>query len=466
MGQEAKSARVRKGVFGTRARVCVIGAGPSGIAAAKAVRDEGYDDVVLYDRGKVVGGNWVFDADSGHSSVFETTHIISSKHYSEYDDYPMPADYPDYPSHRLLAAYFQGYARHFGIDRCVEYETMVERCERTADQRWAVTTTHAGATKTEVFDVLVVANGHHWKPRWPSYQGTFTGTYIHSHDFKRAGSFAGQRVLVIGGGNSACDCAVETSRVSARTDLSWRRGYWIVPKFLFGKPGDHLHNEATRHTGKLVPSSVRLRALEALLRTVNGSNASYGLPEPDHHLGETHPTLNSELLYFIRHGEIHPRPDIARFDGKTVTFTDGTKDDYDTIIACTGFEIAHPFFAPDLVDYSRATPPLYLKMIPERFDDLYFVGLFQPLGCIWPAAALQAKVMARRMRGLWSPPEDLAGAIAREVATPDVKQIASPRHTITVDAPLFRERLLAQLPRDFVRREPPRTPARVDSAAL
>jgi hypothetical protein len=431
----------------------VIGAGPSGIAAAKNLLDEGFDDLVVYDRGKKVGGNWVYDAESGHSSVFETTHIISSKAYSQYADFPMPADYPDYPSHWQLAAYFQSYARHFGLERFMVFETTVKSCERLPDGRWRVTVERHGETTSSEFDVLVVCNGHHWKPRWPSYPGTFDGEYIHSHTFKSAKPFEGKRVLVIGGGNSACDAAVETARVSAQTDISWRRGYWIVPKIIFGVPSDHLHN---RISGKLgfVPAPLRLRALEALLRLVNGSNAKYGLPEPDHHFGETHPTLNSELLYFLRHGEIKPRPDIARFDGKTVHFRDGSRAEYDAIIACTGYEISHPFFDSSLIDYSKGAVPLYLRMIHPRFDNLFFIGLFQPVGCIWPSAELQSKIMARRLKGLWAPPKDLDAAIAHEIAHPDLHQLDTPRHTITVDAPAFERRLKAELPPDYVRREP------------
>ncbi|HJK89667.1 MAG TPA: NAD(P)-binding domain-containing protein, partial [Polyangiaceae bacterium LLY-WYZ-15_(1-7)] len=435
----------RDGTFERGARVCVIGAGPSGIAAAKALLDEGYANLTIVDRGREVGGNWVFDADSGHSSVFETTHIISSKKFSAYDDFPMPEDYPDYPSHWLLAEYFQAYARHFGLYPFIEFETLVERCEKRPGGGWRVTTTKDGRSETRDFEVLVVANGHHWKPRWPSYPGELECEYLHSHDFKRAEPFRGKRVLVIGGGNSACDVAVETSRVSGQTDLSWRRGYWVVPKFLFGLPGDHIHNFIVDKLS-FVPAKARLKGLELLLRLMNGPNAAYGLPDPDHPFGTTHPTLNSELLYFIRHGEIRPRPDVARWEGRRVHFTDGRSAEYDAVIACTGFEIAHPFFDPELIDYSEGPVPLYLKMIPEQHDDLYFIGLFQPLGCIWPSSALQAKIMARRMAGAWSPPRDLGAAIRHEMANPDVEQLDTPRHTITVDAPLFRQRLLAELP--------------------
>lgn len=425
------------------ARICVIGAGPSGIAGAKELLQAGFQNIRLFDRGKVVGGNWVFDAESGHSSVFETTHIISSKMFSEYDDFPMPADYPDYPSHRQLAAYFQNYAHHFGVDTCVEFETKVVRCVPNAG--WDVTIENAkGEERTEHFDVLVVANGHHWKPRWPSYPGTLTARYVHSHDFKNADSFRGERVLVIGGGNSACDVAVETSRVSARTDLSWRRGYWIIPKFIFGKPVDLIHHAFTQKFGK-IPLRLRMRGLERLLKIVSGPNSRYGLPEPDHGLGETHPTLNSELLYFLRHGKIRVKPDIARWDEKNVHFKDGSVEEYDSVVACTGFEIAHPFFEKSLIDFSQGVVPLYLKMIPEKFDNLFFLGLFQPLGCIWPCAQLQARIMARQIAGTWHGPSDLNAAIGEELANPDIQQIDSPRHTITVDEPMFRRRLTRAL---------------------
>ena len=436
-------------------RVCIIGAGPSGIAAAKNILDQGFENITIYDRGSEVGGNWVFDADSGHSSVFETTHIISSRQYSEYADYPMPPNFPDYPGHRHLAAYFQDYARYFGLYGFIEFRTLVESCEKTSGGNWRVTTRQGRKRTSRIFDYLVVCNGHHWKPRYPSYPGRFTGKFIHSHDFKRAKPFAGKRVLVIGAGNSACDVAVETSRVSESTDISMRRGYWIVPKFLFGVPADHLHNRSERLLG-FVPYRWRIRMLQWLLKLMNGPNRKYGMQEPDHMLTETHPTLNSELLYFVRHGEITVRPDVERFEGRTVVFNDGSQRTYDAIVCCTGFEISHPFFTPDLIDYSSGPVPLYLRMFPAEHDNLAYVGLFQTLGCIWPAAELQAKILARRMAGLWNPPPDLAAEIQKEVQHPDVVQLDTPRHTITVDYPRFRARLLRELPPDYISREPAR----------
>lgn len=427
-------------------RIGVIGAGPSGLAAVKALLDEGFTDIVVWDRGTRVGGNWVFDAGSGHSSVFETTHIISSKEFSQYHDFPMPDHYPDYPGHRQLADYFQAYADAFGLERFVRFQTLVEHAAPAPDGGWRVEVRDetSGQVEAEQVGYLVVANGHHWQPRWPDYPGEFTGTYLHSHDFKRAAPFADQRVLVIGGGNSACDVAVETSRVSAHTDISMRRGYWIVPKFLFGRPTDHIHNATVEKLG-WVPLRLRRKMFEALMKLMVGPNERYGMTEPDHPIFSTHPTLNSELHYFLRHGAVTARPEIERFDGRTVHYVDGTSGEYDAIVACTGYRIAHPFFDADLLDYSRGPVPLYLKMLPADVPDVAFVGLFQPLGCIWPAAELQAKILARGLAGRWQPPANLRKAIAHELAHPDVPQIDTPRHTITVDYPRFHKRLVKEL---------------------
>lgn len=421
-------------------KVCVIGAGPSGITAAKNLKDEGME-VVVYDLGTEVGGNWVFTEEVGHSSVFETTHIISSKTLSEYADFPMPASYPDYPSHRHLAAYFQDYAKNFNLYPLIRFKTLVKKCERLSDGKWEVTVEQDGVTSADLFDAIAVCNGHHWQPRMPEYPGSFDGEFIHSHEVKRFSRFAGKRVLVIGGGNSACDVAVESSRVAAAVDMSWRRGYWIAPKFMMGKPADVFSTKI-----HWLPRFLwqKLSALSLYFR--NGKNSDYGLPEPEGPLGSHHPTINEDLFFTIRHGKIKPRADIASLHGHEVHFKDGSKGNYDIIVACTGYVIAHPFFDKTLIDYSEGEVPLWLRMMHPDITNIYFIGLFQPLGCIWPGSELQSKIMARELAGKWQRPTDIAKRIDQELKHPDFRQINTPRHTITVDYHRFRKRLLAQLP--------------------
>ena len=406
--------------------VCVIGAGPSGITAAKNLLDEGLK-VTVFDAGREVGGNWVFTEDEGHSSVFETTHIISSRALSQYDDFPMPEDYPDYPSHRQLAAYFQAYAKHFDLYEHIRFGTLVKHCVRMQDGRWEVETETEGRREKQVFDALCVCNGHHWQPRMPQYPGNFSGRFMHSHQVKRFADFRGQRVLVIGGGNSACDVAVESSRVAASVEMSWRRGYWIVPKFMMGQPADTFSQRI-----HWLPRWLWRRLSALSLRIRNGRNGQYGLPEPEGPIGSHHPTINEDLFYTIRHGKIRPRADIERLEGAEVGFKDGSSGTYDTIIACTGYVIAHPFFDKSFIDYSEGEVKLWLKMLHPSIDNLYFIGLFQPLGCIWPGSELQSRIMARHLSGRWKRPADVDALAEAELRHPDFHQINTPRHTITV----------------------------------
>lgn len=423
-------------------RVCVIGAGPSGITAIKNLLDENLD-VVAYDRNKDVGGNWIYNESESHSSVFETTHIISSKTLSQYEDFTFDEfdkNVADYPSHDELRRYFQAYAKKFDLYKVIQFETMVIHCELMDDQTWEITTEQNGNTKKERFTDLVVCNGHHWQPRHPQYPGEFAGEYLHSHQFKKAAPFKGKKVLVIGAGNSACDVAVETSRVSKSTSISWRRGYLILPKFLMGMPSDVF---AARL--KFLPVWLRNKLSDFTIRLVTGANSNYGLQEATMKFGETHPTINSELLYKIRHGKVKPLKDIERFDGKTVHFKDGYSEEFDTVIACTGYILTHPFFNKEFIDYTTGDVPLYLRMFHHQYSNLYFIGMFQPLGCIWPGAELQSKLAAKELVGKWKRPKNIEALCNREITNPHMKQVNSPRHTITVDYHKFVKDLKKQL---------------------
>lgn len=422
------------------ARVCVIGAGPSGITAGKNLLQAGLKDVVIYEKGDQVGGNWVYSPRLSHSSVFETTHIISSKALSQYEDYPMPDDYPDYPSHQQLLAYFQGYARHFGVTERIRFNTEVKRAEKQADETWKITLADGSV---ETFDYLLVANGHHWNPRLPRYPGEFSGTFLHSHDFKSAAPFKDQRVLVIGGGNSACDIAVETSRVSALTGISMRRGYYIAPKFMMGKPTDVLNAGIV-----FLPDWLRLPLLKFSFWLNVGDLAAYGLERPTHGILQQHATVNSELLYFIRHGKIHPRRDIQRLEGRRVHFVDGRQEDYDAIIAATGFSITLPFFDQGFIDYSEGDVPLYLHIFHPAHPSLFFVGLVQPLGCIWPLADLHAKLAANFIIGRYTPPADMRARITKEVEHIRTHYVKSARHTIEVEYHKHLWALQREVPKD------------------
>ena len=419
-------------------QVAIIGAGPSGIAAGKNCKQTGIDFVV-FDQNSAVGGNWLFSEEEGHSSVYESSHIISSKTWSQYEDFPMPADYPDYPSHRQLQRYFAEYADHFGVTSHIRFRHHVRHIHRRDDGLWHIDYTDADdQPHSEVYRYLMVANGHHWAPNMPDYPGQFDGRLMHSHQFKRLdGSFRDQRVLVIGAGNSACDVAVETSRVSGKTCLSVRSGQWFFPKFIMGLPGDLL---VAKMRG--LPVKLQQKLFKWTLLLLQGRNSNYGLPEPKNDPLAHHPTLNSELFYFIRHGRILPRPAIERFEGHDVVFADGQRETFDTVIFATGYRTIFPFFDKSFIDFEHARKvPLYRKMMHADYDNLYFIGLFQPIGCIWPLSDFQARLACEEIRGNYERPADMNAAIQHEIDNPHVDFEGGARHAVEVDYHKFRKEL-------------------------
>ena len=354
----------------------------------------------------------------------------------------MPADYPDYPSHSQLLKYFNDYAKHFGVNKYIRYNTTVEQVTHQGDaNQWHVVYRDETGQHEATFDYLLVANGHHWDPLMPSYPGTFSGSVLHAHQYKKAASYANKRVLVVGGGNSACDVAVEVARVASKTCISMRKGQHIFPKFIFGKPTDIAFSKID-----WMPLWCRQLLTGIVVRILQGRYAKYKLKKPMGKPLEVHPTINSELLYFIRHGKIFPREGIERFDGDSVYFVNGLKEEFDAIIFATGYRTHFPFFSKDLIDYSTLTHiPLYRKMIHPVFDNLYFIGLFQPQGCIWPLADYQAKIAAGIIAGTLKSPSDLIHEIEKEIKKSHHCFKQNTRHALEVNYKTFREQLLKEL---------------------
>jgi len=428
-------------------RIAIIGAGPSGLACAKNLLQVGLRNFVVYERNAEVGGNWLYSPEPSHSSAYETLHAITSKAMSGYADFPMPDDYPDYPSHAQLLEYFRAYARRFGLYPYIRFRTEVRRAAPTADGRWELALSDG---TQERFDHLLVANGHHWDPRWPDLEGTFDGLLLHSHFYKNHEPFRGKRVLVIGAGNSGCDIAVDVSRVARFTAISMRRGYHIIPKFtLGGLPADVVYARL-----QWIPRPLRQRLIHWTLWLLVGPVTRYGLPRPDHAVFQTHPIVNSELLYLIRHGRIHPRPHVARLEGRQVRFVDGRVEAYDAVIAATGYRISFPFLDPELVrtflDPERMEVRLYLHIFHPRHRNLFFIGLLQPNGCLWNLSDLQAQLVANYIIGKYRlpDPERMEAAIEAEIRRHRRRYVATPRHMLEVDWHEYRRRLRRHLPRD------------------
>lgn len=423
-------------------KVCVIGAGGSGIVAAQVLDARGipFD---CFEKGSQVGGNWRYENDNGMSSAYRTLHINTSRRVMAFKSLPMPDHFPDYPDHFQMAAYFDEFVDHFGLREKIAFRTEVTKVE-PADGEWAVTTKRdEGGESTERYRAVLVANGHHWDPRWPepAFPGSdrFEGEQIHAHHYREPDVLRGKRVLVLGLGNSATDIAVESSRIAERTFLAVRRGAYVLPKYLNGRPID----EVTTPLISRLPLSVQRFFAMKGLELAAGDVTDYGLPKPDHKLFEAHPTVSSELLPRLGHGDIAVKPNIERFSGgRSVRFIDGSEEEIDFVVYCTGYKITFPFFDPKVLAAPDNRLPLYRRVVSVERPGLYLIGFIQPLGPIIPLAEAQCEWIADLLSGRATLPP--AGEMKREIAKEERKQakrfVASKRHTVEVDFhPYLRE---------------------------
>jgi cation diffusion facilitator CzcD-associated flavoprotein CzcO len=411
--------------------VCVIGAGSSGIAAVKALDERGFE-LDCFEASDRVGGLWVYKNSNGMSAAYRSLHINTSRARMEYAEFPMPATYPDFPHHTQIAEYFDAYVDHFGFRDRITFDTRVTRAERLADGRWEVSTDRGD---TRSYDALVVANGHHWDARWPepAFPGheRFAGVQMHSHDY--AGEdpdlFRDKSVVVLGMGNSAMDIAVEASFVARDVYLAARRGAWVIPKYILGRPMDSMQASAR------IPFAIRRRAQEALLRLVVGDMERYGLPKPDHRFLEAHPTVSDDVLSRLAHGEIAPKPNIAELTERTVRFADGSEVDADVVVYCTGYRVTFPFLDPALISAPDNDLPLFRRVFHPDVGGIYFIGLLQPIGAIMPLAELQSQWICDHLAGRYQLPPDveLRADIEAERAAMFKRYVASKRHTMEVD---------------------------------
>ncbi|WP_301124381.1 NAD(P)-binding domain-containing protein [Streptomyces cacaoi] len=418
-------------------RVCIIGAGSSGISSCQVLHARGipFD---CYEAGSEVGGNWRYMNDNGMSSAYRSLHINSSRQSMQYATFPMGDHLPPYVNHEQAARYFDAYVDHFGFRDSIRFRTEVTHVGKTPTGEWDVTTRHrdTGEEHTRRYDAVLVANGHHWDPRMPDppFPGadTFKGIQLHSHDYRTPDVLVGKRVVVLGIGNSAADIAVEGSQVAKRMFLSLRRGVHIVPKFIFGIPVDHL---TLSWASVVLPLRAQQWVLGTALRFARGRPSRYGLPKPDHRILAAHPTASDTLLSKLGHGDITVKPNITRLDHDKVHFADGSSEEVDAVVYATGYKISFPFLDSSLINAEENWISLYHRVVPPRHPGLYFIGLVQPIGAIMPMAEAQSEWVADLLEGKAKLPgyAEMAKEIDAYQSSLSRRYVKSSRHTIQVD---------------------------------
>ncbi|MES2750478.1 MAG: NAD(P)-binding domain-containing protein [Pseudomonadota bacterium] len=365
----------------------VIGAGPAGLAAIKSMKEAGLP-VQGVEKNADVGGQWLYGAPA--SAVYASTHLISSKRTTAFADFPMPEDWPAYPSHAQVSDYFKSFARHFELYPLIKFGTEVRKLE-PRDGGWRATLSD---DTTNDYEGVIIANGHLSDPLTPKMEGAFNGTVMHAKDYKTADIFEGKRVLVVGMGNTGCDIVVDAIHRARQVLWSVRGGNHFVPKFVAGNPADEANHKPRRF---IIPKRLRSMLHEPVVRFLVGPPERFGLPKPEHRLYDKTPIVNSLVLQHLGQGDVALRKPVKELRGDKVVFDDGQEDAVDLVLLATGYEITFPFLE-DLTELNwrqdANAPRLYLNVFPQRENGLYVAGLLEGAGVGWPGRALQADLIA------------------------------------------------------------------------
>lgn len=424
--------------------VCVIGAGASGLPALKACLDAHWQ-CDCYDMSEHIGGLW---SDTVSGAAYDSLVINTHKDMMQYLDYPMPEEWPEYVPRLKIVEYFKDYVNHFKLNDHIHLQHQVLSTSRKPSGGWRVEVKNLADNSIEQkeYDILLVANGHHSKPKWPKaneYPGleNFPGIQMHSHEYQspQAHHLKGKRILVVGGGNSAMDIACElgSPALQNQVTISMRRGVHVWPKWVLGKPSPLILKYGPKD-----PPKWYFKLTGALTMTFFALDLEkYGMLKPDHAPSDAHPTISDNFGPAVRDQRITIKPGIKQFNDDTVTFVsvpnnpmhkEESSKAFDVIIWCTGYDVELPFIDPSIVEVKNNYIPLWHRMIKPGIMDLCFVGLFQPLGAVMPLAEAQVKLYVKFLQGEIEFPDDasMTKDINERQRAHDNRFYQSARHTM------------------------------------
>ncbi|KAH7700278.1 CBN-FMO-2 protein [Aphelenchoides avenae] len=393
-----------------RPRCAIVGAGASGLPAARWARKYGLEPVV-FEASDDIGGIWRYSGDPKSASVMKSTIINTSKEMTAYSDFPPPPDFPNYMHHSKLLEYLRLYAEEHRLLRYIRLRTLVTRIERASDYavsgKWAVHFNDpSGQSKREVFDCVLICTGHNSMPNFPAEceewrpnQSAFRGRILHAKQYKEPKPFEDRINVVVGAGNSAVDIAVELSRVSQQVYWSTRGGAYVFNRVgPNGYPSDTVKTRFNAYFwNRLLPKWYLERSTLAALRR-RFDHELYGI-QPTYRPFAKHATLNDELPNRILSGTVVVRPDVARFTEGGIEWTDGTVTEHaDNVILATGYLFdTHLVEDGTLIAVENNYARLWKYIFPVDGDlalhnTLGFVGLIQPTGAIISTAEMQARL--------------------------------------------------------------------------
>jgi len=365
-------------------RFCIIGAGPAGLAMARALREVGvpYDH---FERHQRVGGLW--DIENPGSPMYESAHLISSRDMSAFAGFPMPPSYPDFPRHDRVLAYLRDFAKKHELEGAISFGRSVDAVVPAPGHATVVL-----GEEHRTYRGVICATGTNWEPLLPEWPGAASAEVRHVRDYRSPDELRGKRVLIVGLGNSGADIACDAARVAAAAYVSVRRGYHFVPKHIFGTPAD-----VFAHRGPQLPRWLEAPVFSLLLRLLVGDTKKIGMPVPDHRVLESHPLMNDQLLSHLRHGDVRLVPDVERLDGTDVVLCGGERIGVDLILLATGYTRRIPYLDRAHLDGSWAAGQL-LTAFSRKYDSLFTLGFAEINGPLFPHLSRLGALIAQVAR--------------------------------------------------------------------
>ena len=388
--------------------VAVIGAGPSGLTAAKHLIERGLEPIVL-ERGHDVGGQW--NVGSPHSGVWRGMRTNTSRTTTAFSDFPLGPGVATFPRADQVQAYLREYADHFGVAQRVRTAARVTGVER-AGRDWIVRWTHDGDDHADRFAGVVVASGRFGAPRFPATPGLarlrLDGRALHSFDYRGRDEFRGRRVLVYGNSISGVEIASDLAADNTIEVISaCRHPRYVLQKVVRGIPTDwRWFNRFFGLLGASLPPEQVAAGIRDGALAEAGDPARYGGLAVD---PKAPPKLSmsQEYLAYVAEGRIAARGAVESIEGRTVRFADGAETEVDAVICATGYDLDLPYLSPDIrrvLGEDRTHLDLYLRTFHPELAGLALLGQFLLIGPQIPTVELQARWVAAVWSGALAPP--------------------------------------------------------------
>jgi putative flavoprotein involved in K+ transport len=373
--------------------IVIVGGGAAGLSAAGALKHAGLAAVVL-DKDRQIGGTW--------ARRYDRLHLHTIRPLSGLAHHPIPHGLPRYLARDQFVAYLNEYVRRFDLK--IVAGCAVGRVRMDSDRRhpsWLVES-DCGTWRCRA---VVIATGHYnvpVLPNWPGHE-TYSGSLVHSVDYRNGRGYVGKHVLVIGSGNSGTEIAADlVEHGAALVAISIRTPPPIVPRDPFGTPVQRSGLLLSRFPPRLADRLGRLVA-----RLTLGDLTRYGLAAPAWlpYSARRVPVIDVGFVEKLKHGCIYIRPNVARFTPSGVVYENGRVEEFDDVIAATGFKtgLADLLDAPGALD--KRGFPAFPSGQPTSYPGLYFMGYTEHLrGHLY-----QANRDSRRLAGII---EEYLGEIA------------------------------------------------------